>query len=257
MNRSCQVAAGVFCLLGALGAAAEPAKKAEAIKPPWQRLLQGEDAKKAAEQERRLAQWLEAGKFADALKVAQALAALRGQVQGADHWQAVQARWAVEALGRVVGQGDETRKAYAGSLVLARQAAALEGKGRYRDAQPLQEKLLALRRKVLGEEHPSTAASYSSVAYNQYVQGKYPEAEEGHRKALAIKRKVLGEEHPDTATSYNNLAYNQAAQGKYKEAAEGYRKALAICRKALGEEHPHTALSYGNLAGNQSAQGKY
>ena len=137
MNQSCQVAVGVFCLLGALGAAEEPAKKAEAIKPPWQRLLQGEDAKKAAEQERRLAQGQEAGKFEDALKAAQALAELRGQVQGADHWQAVEARWAAEALGRVVGQGDEMRKAYAGSFVLARQAAALEGRGRYQDAQPL------------------------------------------------------------------------------------------------------------------------
>ena len=137
MNQSCQVAVGVFCLLGALGAAAEPAKKAEAMKPPWQRLLQGEDAKKAAEQEKRMAELQEAGKFEDALKAAQALAELRGQVQGADHWQAVDARWVVEALGRVVRQGDEARKAYAGMAVLARQAAALEGRGRYQDAQPL------------------------------------------------------------------------------------------------------------------------
>jgi hypothetical protein len=136
MNRSCQVAAGVFGLLGALGAA-EPAKKAEAMKPPWQRLLQGEDAKKAAEQEKRLAELQEAGKFAEALQAAQAVAALRGQVQGAEHWQAVEARWAVEALGRVVGQGDETRKAYAGIFVLARQADALESQRRYQDAQPL------------------------------------------------------------------------------------------------------------------------
>src|SRR5262249_11777534 len=33
----------------------EPAKKTEAVKPPWQRLLQGEDAKKAEEQEKQLA----------------------------------------------------------------------------------------------------------------------------------------------------------------------------------------------------------
>src|SRR6516165_67605 len=158
---------------------------AEPAQPPWQRLLQGEDAKKAAEQERRLAQGQEAGKFEEALKAAQALAELRGKVQGADHWQAVDARWAVEALGRVVRQGDETRKAYAGSFVLARQAAALEGQGRYRDAQPLQEKLLAICRKVLGEEHPHTAASYHNLAYNQNAQDKYKEAEEGYRKALA------------------------------------------------------------------------
>ena len=116
---------------------------------------------------------------------------------------------------------------------------------------------LAIRRKVLGEEHPDTANSYNNLASNQNAQGKYALAEEGCRKALAIYRKVLGEEHPDTAGSYNNLAGNQNAQGKYAEAEEGYRKALAICRKVLGEEHPDTALSYNSLASNQSDQGKY
>ena len=141
MKRSSGVSAGVVCLAVALLAAAlgaeEPGKASPPAKPPWQRLLQGDDARKAAEQEKRLAQGQEEGKFEDALKAAQALAELRGQVQGADHWQAVEARWAAEALGRVVGQGDEMRKAYAGSFVLARQAAALEGRGRYQDAQPL------------------------------------------------------------------------------------------------------------------------
>jgi hypothetical protein len=67
MKQSSRVAAGVMCLMIAVLAAAEPAKKAVAVKPPWQRLLQGEDAKKAAEQEKQLLRLLEAGKFEDAL----------------------------------------------------------------------------------------------------------------------------------------------------------------------------------------------
>jgi hypothetical protein len=39
---------------------------------------------------------------------------------------------------------------------------------------------------VLGEEQPSTAASYNNLAAIQYAQGKYKESEEGLRKALAI-----------------------------------------------------------------------
>ena len=38
-------------------------------------------------------------------------------------------------------------------------------------------KALAICRKVLGEEHPFTAASYSKVADNQNAQGKYALAE--------------------------------------------------------------------------------
>jgi hypothetical protein len=86
------VAAGMLCLLGVVPAA-EPAKKAEAVKPPWQRYLQGEDARKAAEQEKKLAQLQEGGLLATALKVAEALTELRSRVQGADHWQTVDARF--------------------------------------------------------------------------------------------------------------------------------------------------------------------
>jgi Tfp pilus assembly protein PilF len=118
-------------------------------------------------------------------------------------------------------------------------------------------KALILRRKLLGEEHPDLAGSYSYVAYCQQEQGQYAKAEEGHARALAIRRKVLGEEHPHTATSYNNLAANQQYQGKYAQAEEGLRKALAIRRKVLGEEHPGTATCYNNVAFNLNAQGKY
>jgi hypothetical protein len=73
-------------------------------------------------------------------------------------------------------------------VVVLRQAPVRinQGQGRYRDAQPLQEKLLALRRKVLGEEHSHIATSYGDLAANQYAQGRYREAEEGFRKAFLV-----------------------------------------------------------------------
>ena len=61
---------------------------------------------------------------------------------------------------------------------------------------------MAIRLKVLGEDHPDTAASYRTLAYNLNAQGKYAAAEPLIQKALAIQLKVLGEDHPDTATSY-------------------------------------------------------
>jgi hypothetical protein len=185
MKRSSGVAAGVVCLAVALRAAAlhaeEPGKASPPAKPPWQRLLRGEEAKKAAEQEARLAKLRESAEFADALKVAEALAELRNKVQGADHWEAVNARLDLEAIRQVLRQGKEIRAEYAGSFRLQDQAVLLWRQGRYREAQPLLEKVLAIWRKVLGEEHPDTAAGYNNVAYNLNAQGKYKEAEEGYR----------------------------------------------------------------------------
>jgi CHAT domain-containing protein/tetratricopeptide (TPR) repeat protein len=237
--------------------AAEPAKQAEAVAPSWQRLLQGKDAQKAAQLEKKLDQLHQAGQLAEALEVAEALAQLRRKVQGADHWQTVNARFKAEALRRVLCQGEQQQKDYARSQGLQRQADELVSKGRYPQAQPLLEKVLAIRRKVLGEDHPDTAQSYDNLATSQQSQGQYPEAEEGFRKALAISSRALGAEHPLTAQCYNNLAMSQQYQGRYAQAEESYRTALALRRKVLGEEHSLTAQIYHNLALSLLSQGKY
>jgi tetratricopeptide (TPR) repeat protein len=244
------------CLL-VLAAGLVLGEQPPSAKPPWQRLLQGDDAKKAQALEKILAPLQAAGKLEEALKVAEELTQMRARLQGADHWQAVNARQTAEALRRASQQGKEAQQQYAASFALARQASALQVAARYREAQPLLEKVLAARRQVLGEEHPDTAAGYNTVAFNLNAQGRYKEAEEGYRKALDIRRKVLGEEHPATAASYNNVAFNLQAQGRYLEAEEGLRKALAINRKLLGEEHPDTASSYNNVAFNLNAQARY
>jgi tetratricopeptide (TPR) repeat protein len=243
------------CLAAALpggAAAAGPQPK-----PPWQRLLQGDDARKAQDLEQRLGSLQEAGKFEDALKVAQELAQLRGRLQGTDHWEAVNARHDAEAVRRALRQAKPAREEYAASFAWKRQADALAQQGRYREAQPLLERTLATCRQVLGEEHPQTAASYDAVAAILYQQSRYQEAQESYRKALAICRQVLGEEHPNTAQSYNNLAVNLNAQGRYAQAQPLYEKALAIYRQVLGEEHPDTAAGYNNTAFNLHTLGRY
>jgi tetratricopeptide (TPR) repeat protein len=238
-------------------AAQPPAGELAKAKPPWQRLLQGDDAKKAQALEKSLAPLQAAWKLEEALKVAEELTQMRTRLQGADHWQAVNARQTAEALRRASLQGNEAQQQYATSFALARQASALQATAHYREAQPLLEKVLAARRQVLGEEHPDTATGYNNVAFNLNALGRYKEAEAGYRKALDINRKMLGEEHPATAGSYNNLAASLHAQGRYQEAEEGYRKALDIRRKVLGEMHPQTATSYNNVAGSLEAQGRH
>jgi len=77
---------------------------------------------------------------------------------------------------------------------------------------------IAIRLKVLGEQHPHTANSYHNVAACLDRQGKHREAMPLFRRALAICLKVLGEQHPDTADSYNGVAACLDRQGKHREA---------------------------------------
>ncbi len=135
-------------------------------------------------------------------------------------------------------------------------ASNLDNQGRYKEAEPLFRKALAIYEEVLGPKHPDTALSYNNLASNLDNQGRYKEAEPLCRKALAVREEVLGPKHPATAESYHNLALNLEAQGRAKEAEPLLRKALAVLEEVLGPKHPDTATSYSNLAYNLQAQGR-
>jgi tetratricopeptide (TPR) repeat protein len=226
-------------------------------KPPWQRLLTGGDAQKAAELAKRIAALAAADQYAQAIHLAEELLALRMRLQGADHLETVNQHWDVQALKRIAALPVEKRAGWRKAEQRAAEAQRLNQKAQYVKAAQLWEEQLNWCRQVLGEDHPDTATSYNYVALNLAGQGKYAEAGLLNQKALAIRRKALGEDHPDTAQSYNNLALNLDDQGRSSEAAPLYQKALDIKRKILGEDHPRTVLSYHNLASNLYDQGRF
>ncbi len=237
-------------LLSLFGWAAEPA-------PPWKRLLQGADARKAELLEKQIARGTTEGKWAEARKAANDLVALRQQKQGKDHWETVNARWLADTLKTVAESSSEKQRQYAGIQPLPARADALEIAGKHADALLLRQRVLAVCRDILGDRHPFTAVSHINLASHQVRRGKHAAAEASCRKALAIQLEVLGEEHPETATCLNNLGTSCQGQGKHAEAERHFRKALAIRRNLLGEEHAHTAQTWLNLAISQESQFRY
>ncbi|WP_375506187.1 tetratricopeptide repeat protein, partial [uncultured Nostoc sp.] len=81
------------------------------------------------------------------------------------------------------------------------------GQGRYNEAEPLYIQALALRHKLLGEEHPDVAQSLNNLAGLYNSQGRYSQAEPLYMQALDIFERRLGTNHPDTITVRNNLAH--------------------------------------------------
>src|SRR5260370_104188 len=118
----------------------------------------------------------------------------------------------------------------------------LDDRARYREAQPLYQRALAIREQQLGPEHPDTATSLNNLAELYRDQGKYEQAEPLLKRALAIDEKLSGPQHPDTATNLNNLAGLYRAQGNYAQAEPLYQRALAIYEQQLGLEHPNTVI---------------
>ena len=129
--------------------------------------------------------------------------------------------------------------------------------GDFPQAMNYYQKALAIREKVLGSEHPDTAASYNNIGLLYHDQGDYPQALNYYQKALSIREKVLGMEHPGTARSYNNIGILYKVQGDFSKALSYYQKALAIYEKVLGLEHPDTAASYENIGMLYRNQGDF
>jgi CHAT domain-containing protein/Flp pilus assembly protein TadD len=120
--------------------------------------------------------------------------------------------------------------------------------GDYAKAESLLKEALGIRQKVLGREHPDTAACLNNLAELYEAMSDYAKAEPLYKEALEIFQKVLGPEHPDTATALNNLAELYRLMGDYAKAEPLLKDALQIRQKVLGREHPDTAACLNNLA---------
>lgn len=224
---------------------------------PGRRALTGDDARRAGELQRQVDVLMSGGKFAEAVRPAEEVLALRQRVQGERHWETVEARVLRDLLKDVAalppaGQRD--------ALAAGRQFAAAERlhqQGRYAETEPPLRRAVAALRQALGERHPFTADGLTNLAISLEGQGKSPEAELLFRQALAVSQKVWGERHPHTAGALNNLASSLSGQGRPAEAEPLFRRALAINREVQGEGHPDAADNLNNLAASLEGQGRY
>jgi Tfp pilus assembly protein PilF len=119
--------------------------------------------------------------------------------------------------------------------------------GDYAGARPHLERALAIFERVLGSDHPDTAASLNNLGYLLWARGDYAGARPYLERALAIQEATLGPDHPDTATSLNNLGLLLKTMGDYAGARPFLERALAIYEQALGPDHPLIATSLNNL----------
>jgi tetratricopeptide (TPR) repeat protein len=128
------------------------------------------------------------------------------------------------------------------ALLLNETGYYLKQRGRYREAEPLYQRALAIREQELGAEHTDTAISLNSLASLYYAQGKSEEAVPMFQRVLNIRERTLGSAHPDTAGSVFWLAFIAHQQQHYEQARLLYERAFAIYERILGPRHPTTNL---------------
>src|SRR5262249_50908318 len=121
-----------------------------AEKPPYERLLRGEDQKQAAALEKEIGDLWPAAKFTQATVGAEKLLILRRRVQGPDHWQAADAARQLETLRRAARLPVEQQRQLAQVPGFAAKGTDFYQRGRYAEAEQLFRRALAIQERVLG-----------------------------------------------------------------------------------------------------------
>lgn len=205
----------------------------------------------------------QAGRYAEALPLAQAMVA---SLEKANDGRELSA--ALNNLGQVhAGQGrdDLAEPVYKRAIALMEKslgldtgliapelnnlAALYQRQGRFAEAEPLFKRALAVSEKSLSREHPDVGRALNNLAALYVKQERFADAEPLFRRALAIYQKAAGPEHPAVATVLNNIGQVDRDLHRDADAEAPIKRSLAIREKVLGPEHPDVARSLNNLAG--------
>jgi tetratricopeptide (TPR) repeat protein len=107
----------------------------------------------------------------------------------------------------------------------------LIGAGRYGEALPVAEQLVATARTRFGESHIVYARSIELLGQVHARQRRFTDAEMLFKQAIAIFEQVQGPEGLDVVYGLNNLAEVYRLQGRAAEAEPLYQRALPVARR--------------------------
>ncbi len=194
-----------------------------------------------------LSRLLERSDYAGAVRIQSETLPLVARRYGDSDWHVIDARLQLQDLKFREKLSPEERAQLKHAQELEEVGHHLYEQGRFRESTVPEEQALEIRKKLLGEAHPSTAQGVNNVAASYerlHADGK---VEPLYKQALQIRRKVLGDSHPATAVSLANLADLYAGQGKLDQAEALYRDALGIQQRVLGEKDNLTVATFMSL----------
>jgi len=135
------------------------------------------------------------------------------------------------------------------------------GLGRYKEAEPLLTRALALRRQIFGSDALEVAQSLEHLAALQTKRSSLENAESSLREALAIRRRRQGDGDLAVARTLDRLGeilvWQGAVPADASEIEAIFEEALAIARQVEGPEGLLMAETLINLADFRLEQGNY
>ncbi|MEM0927160.1 MAG: tetratricopeptide repeat-containing protein, partial [Planctomycetota bacterium] len=165
--------------------------------------------------------------------------------------------WKVSSLPAAAPFTEEQQRRIAAAKLATGQLAAYQRKGQFAEAAKLGEQALAIRKEVLGVEHPDYADSLNNLAGLSLMMGDYGRAESLFEKAIEVQGRLLGDAHPDFAITLGNLAGLHQKMGDYDRAEPRQRQSCEIFRKVLGVDNFYYATGLNSLGELYRSMGRY
>ncbi|MGY8667600.1 CHAT domain-containing tetratricopeptide repeat protein [Bradyrhizobium sp. UFLA05-109] len=228
-------------------------------------------AQNLATQSARINELSRAGKYAEALPLAQAMVA--SLEKGNNSRDLAGALNNLAQINAAQGHDDQAEPLYKRAVALMEKSLGLDAveiapelnnlaalyqrQQRFADAEPLFKRALTIRERTLPREHPDVGQSLNNLATLYVKQERYADAEPLFQRALAIYQKAGGPEHPAVATLLNNIGQLDRNLNRDADAEAPIKRSLAIREKVLGADHPDVARSLNNLAGLYEHEQRY
>ncbi len=143
------------------------------------------------------------------------------------------------------------------ALLLQTTSDTMDALGLVREALPVCEQALAIRRDQLGMRHEDTIQSMNNLSVIHANLGEYEESEALMREALEARRALSGDEHEDTVSIARNLGMVLRLQERLDEALPYYRQALDAREKMYGREDPRTLSTIQELGRLHTIRGEF
>lgn len=130
--------------------------------------------------------------------------------------------------------------------------------GQYKEARPLIERGLKLRKEIYGDNHLIISESLHNLAHLHTENGNYEQAGQLYQRALHLRLEHLPPQDPRIAESLYHLGiYYQRAKSDMETAETYIRRSLEIRNSAYPTGHELIAESLRGLGGVLLARGKY
>ena len=111
------------------------------------------------------------------------------------------------------------------------------------------ERCRAIRKAVLGHDHPDTLIVMNRLGHAYYAQGRYRDALVLQEETLELQKVRLGPDHPDTLKTMGNVALNRLGLAQPDKAVALLEEVLELQNARLGADHADTLRTLSNLAG--------